>query len=85
VITIVRPKDRIFDVTLPLLLRAGSTVTEDPETSRKPILGTSHRNVRVIIVRATDVSTHGQYGAAALKLKRKSSQPLLDTFAAAAP
>ena len=57
-------KGRIFDDTLPLLAAAGLTVTENPETSRKLILATNDPNVRVIIVRASDVPTYVQYGAA---------------------
>jgi ATP phosphoribosyltransferase len=49
---------------MPLLRAAGITVSEDPETSRKLILGTNDPDVRVIIVRASDVPTYVQYGAA---------------------
>jgi ATP phosphoribosyltransferase len=54
-----------------LLRAAGITVGEDPETSRKLILGTSRPDVRVIIVRATDVPTYVQYGAADLGVTGK--------------
>ncbi|MGN0918456.1 MAG: ATP phosphoribosyltransferase [Oxalobacter sp.] len=57
-------KGRIFDETIPLLKAAGIEVQEDPETSRKLILPTNKPKVRVIIVRATDVPTYVQYGAA---------------------
>ncbi|NHZ64455.1 ATP phosphoribosyltransferase [Massilia genomosp. 1] len=57
-------KGRIFDDTMPLLASAGITVTDNPETSRKLILATNDPNVRVIIVRASDVPTYVQYGAA---------------------
>ena len=57
-------KGRIFDETIPLLKAAGIEVLEDPETSRKLILPTNKPKVRVIIVRATDVPTYVQYGAA---------------------
>src|SRR5690606_31171240 len=50
--------------TMPLLQAAGIVVTEDPETSRKLILPTDDPAVRVIIVRASDVPTYVQYGAA---------------------
>jgi ATP phosphoribosyltransferase len=63
-LTLALSKGRIFEETLPLLQAAGITVTEDPETSRKLILPTNLPNVRVIIVRATDVPTYVQYGAA---------------------
>ena len=57
-------KGRIFDETLPLLKEAGIKVLEDPETSRKLILPTNEPSVRIIIVRASDVPTYVQYGAA---------------------
>ncbi|MEO8599286.1 MAG: ATP phosphoribosyltransferase [bacterium] len=63
-LTLALSKGRIFDETLPLLKAAGITVTEDPETSRKLILATTNPNLRVIIVRASDVATYVQYGAA---------------------
>lgn len=63
-LTLALSKGRIFEETLPLLEAAGIKVTEDPETSRKLILQTSDANVRVIIVRASDVPTYVQYGAA---------------------
>jgi ATP phosphoribosyltransferase len=66
VITIALSKGRIFDETLPLLAEAGISVLEDPETSRKLILATNRADVRIIIVRASDVPTYVQYGAADL-------------------
>lgn len=57
-------KGRIFDDTVPLLKAAGLTVQDDPESSRKLILDTNDPLVRVIIVRATDVPTYVQHGAA---------------------
>ena len=57
-------KGRIFDETLPLLNEAGIQVLEDPETSRKLILPTNQPAVSIIIVRASDVPTYVQYGAA---------------------
>ena len=59
VITIALSKGRIFDETLPLLRAVGIAVREDPETSRKLILKTARRDVRIIIVRAADVPTAG--------------------------
>src|SRR5258705_2212411 len=59
-------KGRSFDETLPLLKAAGIEVTEDPEKSRKLILATSRPDVRVVLVRATDVPTYVQYGGADL-------------------
>jgi ATP phosphoribosyltransferase len=63
-ITIALSKGRIFDEAVPLLAAAGVATREDPETSRKLILSTNREDVRVIIVRATDVPTYVQYGAA---------------------
>ena len=63
-ITIALSKGRIFDETLPLLAAAGIVPTENPETSRKLIIDTNQPHVRVVIVRATDVPTYVQYGAA---------------------
>jgi ATP phosphoribosyltransferase len=63
-ITIALSKGRIFDETIPLLAAAGVATTEDPGTSRKLILATNRNDVRVIIVRASDVPTYVQYGAA---------------------
>src|SRR3954470_4498039 len=65
-ITLALSKGRIFDETLPLLKAAGIVVTEDPETSRKLILATNEPDLRVVIVRATDVPTYVQYGGADL-------------------
>ncbi|MFT4191834.1 MAG: ATP phosphoribosyltransferase [Comamonas sp.] len=65
-ITLALSKGRIFDETLPLLAAAGITVLEDPEKSRKLILPTNHDDVRVVLVRATDVPTYVQYGGADL-------------------
>jgi ATP phosphoribosyltransferase len=63
-LTLALSKGRIFEETVPLLRAAGIEVTEDPETSRKLILETNDPLVRVIIIRASDVPTYVQYGAA---------------------
>ncbi|RZL96089.1 MAG: ATP phosphoribosyltransferase [Variovorax sp.] len=65
-ITIALSKGRIFDETLPLLAAAGIEVTEDPEKSRKLILPTTQPDVRVLLVRASDVPTYVQWGGADL-------------------
>lgn len=70
-ITIALSKGRIFDETVPLLKAAGIVARGDPETSRKLILPTNQRDVRLIIVRATDVPTYVQYGAADLGVAGK--------------
>ncbi len=63
-ITLALSKGRIFEETLPLLAAAGIEVTEDPEKSRKLILPTTRPDVRVVLVRASDVPTYVQYGGA---------------------
>ena len=65
-ITLALSKGRIFDETLPLLRAAGVETLEDPEQSRKLILGTHRPDVRVVLVRATDVPTYVQHGGADL-------------------
>jgi ATP phosphoribosyltransferase len=65
-LTLALSKGRIFDETLPLLKAADIEVLEDPEKSRKLILATSRPDVRVVIVRASDVPTYVQYGGADL-------------------
>ena len=65
-ITLALSKGRIFEETLPLLAEAGIRPTDDPERSRKLILATNRDDVRLILVRASDVPTYVQYGAADL-------------------
>jgi ATP phosphoribosyltransferase len=65
-VTIALSKGRIYEETKPLLEAAGIVPSEDPEVSRKLILPTGKPGVRVIIVRASDVPTYVQYGAADL-------------------
>lgn len=65
-ITLALSKGRIFEETMPLLAAAGIEVTEDPEKSRKLILDTTRPDVRVVLVRASDVPTYVQYGGADL-------------------
>ncbi|MGD9832310.1 MAG: ATP phosphoribosyltransferase [Piscinibacter sp.] len=65
-ITLALSKGRIFDETLPLLKAAGIEVAEDPEKSRKLIIGTNKPDVRIVLVRATDVPTYVQHGGADL-------------------
>jgi ATP phosphoribosyltransferase len=70
-ITIALSKGRIFEDTAPLLKAAGIVALDDPESSRKLILSTNRANVRLIIVRASDVPTYVQYGAADLGIAGK--------------
>ena len=63
-LTIALSKGRILDDTLPLLEQAGIVPTENPEKSRKLIIPTTRDDVRLLIVRATDVPTYVELGAA---------------------
>lgn len=70
-ITLALSKGRIFDDSLPLLAAAGIEVLDDPEKSRKLILATSRPDLRVVLVRASDVPTYVQYGGADLGVAGK--------------
>jgi ATP phosphoribosyltransferase len=70
-LTIALSKGRIFDETVPLLAHAGIRAIDDPETSRKLILETNEPRVRFLIIRASDVPTYVQYGAADLGVSGK--------------
>jgi ATP phosphoribosyltransferase len=72
-ITLALSKGRIFEETLPLLKAAGIEVLEDPEKSRKLILTTNQSDVRVLVVRATDVPTYVQYGGADMGITGKDT------------
>ena len=65
-ITIALSKGRIYDETVPLLAAAGISVSEDIEKSRKLIFETNQSDVRVVLVRASDVPVYVQYGGADL-------------------
>ena len=65
-ITIALSKGRIFTETSAVLAQAGIVPLEDPETSRKFIIPTSRQDVRLLVVRATDVPTYVHYGSADL-------------------
>lgn len=64
-------KGRIYQETAPLLARVGLRAQEDPETSRKLVIGTNRPGVRLIIVRASDTPTYVQYGGADLGIAGK--------------
>ncbi|WP_018152113.1 ATP phosphoribosyltransferase [Leeia oryzae] len=70
-ITLALSKGRIFEETVPLLAAAGIVPQEAPEQSRKLIIGTNREDVRLIIVRASDVPTYVEYGAADLGIAGK--------------
>jgi len=70
-LTIAVSKGRIYDEALPLLAEAGIIPTDDPNTSRKLILATTRADVQLVIIRATDVPTFVEYGAADLGIAGK--------------
>lgn len=70
-LTIALSKGRIFKETLPLLAHAGVEPVDDPEASRKLILDTNQSAVKLVIIRASDVPTYVQYGAADLGVAGK--------------
>ena len=70
-LTIALPKGRVSEECLPLLAAAGIVPTEDPRTSRKLILETNVAGLKLIILRAADVPTYVQYGAAELGVTGK--------------
>jgi ATP phosphoribosyltransferase len=63
-LTLALSKGRILKETLPLLETAGINLLEDPDKSRKLIFPTTHKHVRILILRASDVPTYVENGAA---------------------
>ena len=70
-LTIAVSKGRIYEEALPLLAEAGIVPIDDPQTSRKLILQTTRPDVQLVIIRATDVPTFVEYGAADLGIAGK--------------
>ena len=70
-LTIAVSKGRIYEEALPLLAEAGIVPTDDPKTCRKLILNTTRPDVQLVIIRATDVPTFVEYGAADLGIAGK--------------
>jgi ATP phosphoribosyltransferase len=70
-LTIALSKGRIFEQAMPLLAAGGIRATEDPERSRKLILDTNDPRVKLVIIRASDVPTYVEYGAADLGIAGK--------------
>ena len=70
-LTIALSKGRIYRDALPLLAEAGVVPRDDPETSRKLILDTSRPDVSLVVIRAADVPTYVEYGAADLGVAGK--------------
>ena len=63
-LTIALSKGRILDKTLPLLKKAGISVPKSELDSRKLILDTDSKDIKVIVLRASDVPVFVQHGAA---------------------
>lgn len=70
-LTIAVSKGRIYEEALPFLQQAGITPTDDPDKSRKLILQTTRPDVQLVIIRATDVPTFVEYGAADMGIAGK--------------
>ena len=70
-VTIAVSKGRILDQSLPLLAKMGIEPVEDPNSSRKLIFPTNVENIKLIIIRATDVPTYVEYGAADMGIAGK--------------
>jgi len=70
-LTIALSKGRILDQTLPLLEKAGMSISKRELESRKLILDTNLEGVKVIVIRASDVPVFVQHGAADLGIAGK--------------
>jgi len=70
-LTIALSKGRILDQTLPLLEKAGLSISKKELESRKLILDTNLEDVKVIVIRASDVPVFVQHGAADLGIAGK--------------
>lgn len=70
-LTIALSKGRILDDTLPLLAEAGIIPAEDIKKSRKLIFDTNHQHIKLVVIRAADVPTYVEYGAADLGISGK--------------
>ena len=70
-ITIAVSKGRIYDEAIPLLAKLGIVPKDDPKKSRKLILETNQNNIQILVIRATDVPTYVERGAAELGIAGK--------------
>ncbi|MDF9393087.1 MULTISPECIES: ATP phosphoribosyltransferase [Methylococcus] len=70
-LTIAVSKGRIYLEALPLLAEAGIVPSVDPDKSRKLILPTNRDDVQLVVIRAADVPTYVEYGAADLGIAGK--------------
>jgi len=73
VTTIAVSKGRIFEECLSLLAEMGVSIASDDLDGRKLVLPTNRKDVRLLIIRATDVPTFVQYGAAELGVVGKDT------------
>jgi len=72
-LTIALTKGRILKETLPMLAKAGIEPVEDISSSRKLVFATSNPDVRLLILRGSDVPTYVQYGAADMGVSGKDT------------
>lgn len=72
-LTLALTKGRILTETLPLLAKAGIQPIEDISSSRKLVFETNDKELRLIILRGSDVSTYVQYGAADIGITGKDT------------
>lgn len=70
-ITIAVSKGRILNEALPLLAHMDIRPVDDPATSRKLILDTNRNDVKLVIIRAADVPTYVEHGAADMGIAGK--------------
>jgi len=70
-ITIAVSKGRIYDEAIPLLAKLDIVPKDDPKKSRKLILETNQKNIQILVIRATDVPTYVERGAAELGIAGK--------------
>lgn len=70
-LTIALAKGRILDETLPLLARAGIEPLDDLLSSRKLVFSTNEADIKLVLIRSSDVPTYVQYGAADLGIAGK--------------
>jgi ATP phosphoribosyltransferase len=72
-LTIALTKGRILKETLPLLAAAGVEPAEDISKSRKLIFATNQADVRLLILRGSDVPTYVKFGSADMGIAGKDT------------
>lgn len=70
-ITIAVSKGRIYDEAMPLLAKLDIVPLDDPNKTRKLVLETNQPHIRLLVIRATDVPTYVERGAAELGISGK--------------